>query len=235
LVSDLLGEPQPPRDLADRMAPMQWLLELAAGRGGEGPGVALTVGGNLARRVVQEAAERFGWWSFPDRPPRSETDLWQLLELHTMLQRAGVLRRSARRLVLGTRGRPLLGDIEAQWRLAASALLDPGEFDGAAQEAALMLLLAAHGMVEMRELIREVAEVLAGSGWRDTGSGAPPDETDVSRAVWALVRRCELWALVDQGRGPGYTTRVRLTEAGQRGGYAALRALALRPRMDPDS
>ena len=68
----------------------------------------LTVSGNLARRVVQEAADRFGWWDFPDRPPRSESDIWRLAELRAVLQRAGALRRSARRLVLGTRGRALL-------------------------------------------------------------------------------------------------------------------------------
>jgi hypothetical protein len=98
-----------------------------------------------------------------------------------------------------------------------------------------MLLLGARGMVEMRELVREVAEILSSSGWRDTGNGAPPDETDVSRAVWAFVRRCELWSLVEEGKGPGHTTRLRLSDAGQRGGYAALRSLALRPRLDPDS
>ena len=58
-------------------------------------------------------------------------------------------------------------------------LIDTTEFDAAAQESALMLLLQAHGMVEMRDLVREVAEVLANSGWRDTGNGAPPQERDV--------------------------------------------------------
>ena len=95
-----------------------------------------------------------------------------------------------------------------------------------------MLLLHAHGMAEMRELVREVAEVLATSGWRDTGNGSPPDEHDVSRAVWALVRRCQLWSLVEEGKGPGMSIRLRLSEAGKLGGYAALRALALRPRAD---
>ncbi len=235
LAGDLAQEPAPPRDLADRMAPMQWLLEIAAGRAGESAGIPLTVGGNLARRIVQEAAERFDWWSFPDRPPRAESDIWRLVELRTMLQRTGVLRRSARRLILGTRGRPLLNDPTAQWQLATTNLIDTTDFDSAAQEAAMLLLIGARGMVEVRELIREVAEILTGSGWRDTGNGAPPDERDVSRAVWALVRRCGLWSLLDEGKGPGYTTRVRLSDIGTRGGLAALRAMALRPRMDLDS
>jgi hypothetical protein len=231
---DLLVEPVPPRDLADRTAPVQWLLELAVGRAGDPPGVPLTVTGNLARRVVQEAAERFDWWELPDRPPRSESDIWRLGELRLILQRMGALRRSGRRLVLGTRGRALLGDALGQWSAAMALLIDESDFEVAAQEAALMLLLQARGMVEARDLIKEVAEVLGGSGWRDTGNGAPPDERDVSRAVWSLLRRCELWSMVDEGRGPGFTTRLRLSDAGVRGAHAALRLLALRPRLEPD-
>jgi hypothetical protein len=232
LLPDLLAEPAPPRDLAERVAPVQWLLEIAAGRAGDDPGIPLTVTGNLARWVVQEAAERFAWWELPDRPPRTESDIWQLGELRLVMQRAGLLRRSARRLVLGTRGRTLLGDPQAQWSAAMGLLIDEGEFEAASQEAALMLLLRAHGMVEVRALIQEVAEVLSSSGWRDTGDGTPPDERDVSRAVWDLLRRCELWSMVEEGRGPGFTTRLRLADAGIRGAYAALRVLALRPRRE---
>src|SRR4030095_13242046 len=96
----------------------QWLLELAVGRPGDAPGIPLTVTGNLARRVVQEAAERFNWWGVPDRPPRSESDVWRLGELRLVLQRAGALRRSGRRLLLGTRGRALLHEAVAQWAVA---------------------------------------------------------------------------------------------------------------------
>jgi hypothetical protein len=234
VLPDLLVEQLPPADITERMAPVQWLLELAAGRSDDTPGVALTVGGNMARRVVQEAAERFNWWDIPERIPRSESDIWRLAELRTMLQRSGALRRSGRRLVLGTRGRALLGDPSAQWALALTQLVDAAEFDRAVQEAALMLLLQADGMVEMRDLVREVADVLAGSGWRDTGNGAPPQERDVSRAAWALVRRCQLWSLVHEGRGPGFVTRMSLSEAGRRGGYAALRLVALRPRHESE-
>jgi hypothetical protein len=234
VLPDLFSAPPVPADLTDRMSPMQWLLELAAGRSDEPPGIPLTVTGNLARRVVQEAAERFGWWEMPERPPRSESDIWRLVELRQLLQRAGALRRSARRLVLGTRGRALLTEPAAQWTLAMARLIDPGEFDAAVQEAAVMLLLQADGMVDFADLVREVVDVMAGSGWRDTGNGAPPDDRDVNRAVWSLIRRCELWSIVDEGRGPGYTTRLRLTDVGRAGGRAALRALALRPRLDSD-
>jgi hypothetical protein len=231
----MLTDPSPPRDLTERMAPVQWLLELAAGRPGDPPGIPLTVTGNLARRVVQEAAERFGWWDLPDRPPRSESDIWRLSELRVALQRAGALRRSGRRLLLGTRGRTILGDPTAQWTTAMGLLVDETEFELAAQEAGLLLLLQARGMVEARDLIQEVASVMAGSGWRDTGRGTPPEEADVSRAVWALLHRCELWSLVEEGRGPGFATRLRLSDAGVRGAHTALRMLALRPRLESSS
>ena len=113
---------------------------------------------------------------------------------------------------------------------------DPGMdgpvIEAAAQEAALMLLLRSGGMVDQRDLVKEVADVLAGSGWRDTGDGTPPEDLDVSRSVWDLLRRGELWALVEEGHGPGFVTRVRLSEAGVRGAHLALRLLALRPRME---
>jgi hypothetical protein len=232
VLPDLLAEPAQPRDVADRMAPVQWLLELAAGRPGDDPGVPLTVTGNLARRVVQEASERFGWWDLPDRPPRSESDIWQLGELRLVLQRAGLLRRSGRRLLLGTRGRAVLGDPAVQWSTTMALLIDDTEFESAAQEAGLMLLLRSAGMVDARDLVKEVAEVLAGSGWRDTGDGTPPGELDVSRAVWDALHRLQLWSLVEEGRGPGFTTRLRLADAGVRAAHTALRRFALRPRME---
>lgn len=239
LAGAVLGQvsspPAAPSDVANRMAPMQWLLELANGRQDDAPGVPLTVTGNLARRVVQEAADRFNWWDLPERQPRSESDMWRLTVLRTILASAGAVRRVGRKLLLGTRGRALLGNPLAQWQTATDHLLAESGFDAAAQEAALLLLLQAGGMVEMRELITEVADVLAGSGWRDTGDGSPPDEQDVSRAVWAFVRRCELWSLVDSGRGPGWSTRLRLSPAGLLGGYAALRYQALRARAAADA
>jgi hypothetical protein len=212
------------------MAPVQWLLELAAGRGIDEPGIPLTMTGNLSRRVVQDAVDRFNWWEQTDRAPRSESDVWRLTELRALLQKSGAVRRSARRLVLGTRGRSLLDNPDAQWTVAMGGLVDANDFEGAAQEAALMLLLQAGGMVEVQALVAEVAEILGGSGWRDVGNGALPDELDVTRAVTALIRRCELWSFVELARGPGWTNQVRLSDTGRRGGYAALRALALRPR-----
>jgi hypothetical protein len=234
ILGELVADGPAPADAVDRMAPMQWLLELASGRAGDPPGVPLTVVGNLARWVVQEGAERFGWWDLPERPPRSESDIWRLGELRLVLGRVGALRRSGRRLVLGTRGRALLGDPGAQWIAAMTSLIDMSDFDCAVQEAALMLLVQARGMAEIREVIREVAEIMRSSGWRDTGNGAPPEESDVSRAVWGLIRRCQLWSMVEESKGPGYTTRVRLSEVGRLGGLAALRHLALRPRMEPE-
>jgi hypothetical protein len=233
VLPDLHTEPAVPDDVADRMSPFQWLLELAAGRADEPAGVPLTVGGNLARRVVQEAVERFGWWPFADRAPRSESEVALLPELRQVLQRGGALRRSGRRLILATKGRALLGDPAAQWNLATAGLIESGEFEAAVQETALLLLVQAHGMVDTGDLIREVADVLVASGWRDAANGAVPDEGDVTRGVYTLLARCDLWSLLDRGRGPGPVSRVRLSAVGQVAGFAALRAFGLRPRIDP--
>jgi hypothetical protein len=233
VLSDIAVEALAPAGLADNLAPMRWLLDLAGGRAGDTPGAPLTVTGNLSRRVVQEAAERFGWWEpSPSRPPRSEGEVWQLGELRLLLQRAGAVRRSGRRLVLGARGRALLADPDAQWRAVAGLLMDQGDFESAAQESALMLLLQAHGPAESRELIKEVAEVLASSGWRDVSDGSPPDDSDVNRAVWATMRRCHLWRFAEETEGPGFSTRHRLTAVGRVAAVAALRAHALRPRLE---
>lgn len=233
MLPQLLAPITPPDDVADRVAPMQWLLEMAAGRSGDPPGVPLTVTGNLARRVVQEAGDRFATWRLADRPPRSEVDLPLLGELRLVLQRAGALRRSGRRLLLGTRGRALLGDVAAQWGVATASLVESEEFDRAVQEAALMLLLQANGLVEVQQLVREVADVVAGSGWRDIGNGAPPDDRDVSRAVRGLVRRCAVWSMLEERMGTEH--RLRFTEAGRRTGFAALRQLAMRARLESDT
>jgi hypothetical protein len=110
--------------------------------------------------------------------------------------------------------------------------MDQGDFESAAQESALMLLLQAHGPAESRELIKEVAEVLASSGWRDVSDGSPPDDSDVNRAVWATMRRCHLWRFAEETEGPGFSTRHRLTAVGRVAAVAALRAHALRPRLE---
>jgi hypothetical protein len=40
--------------------------------------------------------------------------------------------------------------------------------------------------------------------------------------------------MVDEGRGPGFTTRLRLSDPGIRGAHTALRMLALRARRESD-
>ena len=191
--------------------------------------------GNLARRVVQEAAERFGVVGSAGTPAT--------IGVRHLAARGAAVGTAACRSAAplgpaarpGRRGRSLLGRPEStmddrDWRL----LVDDGDFDGAAQEAALMLLLQAGGMVEMRELIREVAEVLASSGWRDTGNGAPP--TTVTSAA-----PCGLWS-AGANFGPWWRReRGRASRPGSGcpsvGGEVAMPrcvTLALRPRMDPD-
>ena len=58
-------------------APLGWLLARA------GEGIALTQKGNLARPVVVEAVERFGWQPLPN-PPRGEDDVFELWVLRDL-------------------------------------------------------------------------------------------------------------------------------------------------------
>lgn len=100
-----------PAEISDPLPRVHWLLEQLAG------GVALTQTGNLNQRFIQGAAARFGW-DF-NRPPRTEDDLYDLRQVRTMAQRLGLARRSGRKLVLTTKGRPLLTDRVCLWRSIA--------------------------------------------------------------------------------------------------------------------
>jgi hypothetical protein len=91
LITRLRSSPvEVPAGAAEAVAPLRWLLAQA------GEGIALTQKGNLARVVVVEAVERFGWQPLPN-PPRGEDDVFELWVL-----------------------RDLAGDLGA-WSLAGSA------------------------------------------------------------------------------------------------------------------
>ena len=77
------------------LAPALWLLELGA------DGIALTQTGAVNRALVREAAQRWqGWWNAEIHgEPHRETDVALLHELHWLLRRLRLLRRTGRRLV----------------------------------------------------------------------------------------------------------------------------------------
>jgi hypothetical protein len=104
-----------PAGAAEAVAPLRWLLARA------GEGIAMTQKGNLARALVIEAVERFGWQPLPN-PPRGEDDVFELWVLRDLARDLGAVRRSGRRLVATCAGRALAGDAEALWRAVAQRL-----------------------------------------------------------------------------------------------------------------
>jgi hypothetical protein len=91
IVNRLLEPILIPADAADRMAPVTWFLERVE------LGAQLTQAGYLPTTIVREGWHRFsGDLGWTDRPPRSETELVQLHELHLLLRRIGAVRRRGR-------------------------------------------------------------------------------------------------------------------------------------------
>ncbi|GII81865.1 hypothetical protein Sru01_68470 [Sphaerisporangium rufum] len=194
---------------------LRWLLRLADHPGG----VPLTQRHNIARAVVEQAAERFGW---PMPATRSEAGLPALRALRGLAEHElRAVRRSGRRLLITPAGRRLLADPAALWAAAAAALLAPGpgerEMEVSVREVGLMLM-ADGGEPSGETLASRVAEVVVGEGWRT----ATPAE--VARPLDVLHHRLQALGLC---AAPAPAT---LTPAGRAAALAALRGQALRPR-----
>ncbi|MGH7747608.1 MAG: hypothetical protein ACREQ5_23040, partial [Candidatus Dormibacteria bacterium] len=114
---------EPPDNQDDSVTPMRWLLERAAQSGG----TELTQNNYLARAIVVEAVEHFGWWDW-EKPPRSEADVHQLSTLRDAANRLRLLRRRGRRLHVTTRGADLLASPKRLWEQAASETEDGEDF-----------------------------------------------------------------------------------------------------------
>lgn len=134
LVGQLIAGTDVPRTADAVLAPIQRLLGFAA------DGVPLTQIGYISPTIVRQMCEEFGWHTSP-HPPRSETDVTQLIALHQVLRGMRAVRRSGRRLVLTRRGRRLREAPEALWEAAAETLCRTGGLEQAAAETLLGLLL----------------------------------------------------------------------------------------------
>src|SRR5690606_37278439 len=96
--------------------------------------------GYISPAVVRALCDEFGWWTSPS-PPRSETDVMQLIVLHKLLRAMLAVRRSGRRLVLTRHGRQLHGYLNELWRAVAESVLATDGFEQAAIETMLGVLL----------------------------------------------------------------------------------------------
>jgi hypothetical protein len=156
-----------PADAAEHMGPVLWFL-------GRVEGARLTQAGYLPTDMVREASERFGWTVEPfGTPPRSESELGPLFEIHEMLRRSGAVYRRHGRVHVSRSGASLGDDTEAAWRwTAAHMLTHPWEF--AVTEVMTLQLL--DGAVDERAAIEQATRIL-GATWRV--GGRRPDRTGV--------------------------------------------------------
>lgn len=208
---------------------MTWVLEQAA------DGLRLTQSHYLPPAVVREGVERFDWWPF-DRPPRSEADVPQLLDLREVATDLRLVRRTGRDLKLTKSGVAALTNPAVLWRRLVDTIGGPSEFEGIVAE--LLALSLLHGDAVDDELERELASVLAALGWRRTDGEISP--RDVGEALWERLRVWVAlnivdhhWSVWDSATQEELEpSRVALTDAGVTTVLAYLRRRALAPRHD---
>jgi hypothetical protein len=213
----------PAATAADPLPPLRWLLGELDG------GIALTQTGNLSQKFVQQNAGRFGW-DF-SRPPRTEDELFDLYQLRHFAQDLGLARRSGRQLKLTVKGRGLLADPDRLWRTVAGGLLGDNDFTVFAGELFLALLADADSVPD-RRIRATVGQAAAEEGFRETRSGEPPDEHDISRAIHETSNLCRALGLLVSG-GDWRNRTYGLSDTGRATAFEALRARATGPRTIP--
>ena len=188
-VANRLLNPVTVEDPASAMAPVHWLIELAA----PPDGALLTQCGYLPRAGVVEAAERFGWRDWP-KPPRSEADVHQLTTLREAARRLHLVRRRGRRLVATTRGSQLLDRPDELWSTVATETEEGGEFPLAVTEVVGLRLLA--GRAEVHQLAADVHPVLSAQGWSTGGASITLDQ--IRSAIYIPIRWWRLFGVLDE-------------------------------------
>ncbi len=227
--NQILTPPPVPAGAARSVAPVRWLLQLAAApRGAE-----LTQSDYLTPTSVAEATERFGWWEW-DKPPRSESEVHQLSTVRAAAARLRLVRRRGRRLHVTLRGERLLADPGALWR--AVALESEGGDDYGRMVTELVGLCLLRGRTLADALADEIAPVLVSQGWRS--GGVLVDPADVHWAVAAPLRWWRIFGVLDEEdatwqRGTGRTLTphtVALSPVGEAMVRTFLHARAAGPR-----
>jgi hypothetical protein len=219
IVDRLTNALPPPKDAAERLAPVQWLLDHVAA------GASLTQAGYLAPAIVVEGWKRFSWLRFTSKP-RSESDVGELWVLRQWVQDMKLVRRFRRQLLLSTVGRGLhAGGPEQLWDAVMATLPGTDEAGSAAAEIALLLMLEDDPGSRLNEL---VAETLGELGWRSERSGKMTAD-HAATLLAPLRRRLDLLGLVRAGRAGD---PMVLSASGRIAAHTALRARALAPRHD---
>ena len=226
IASRIAAPPSPldPDAAGEALAPTLWLLELGSS------GLRLTQTGALNRALVRDAAQRWpGWWKAQIHgPPHRETDVALLHELHWLLRRLRLLRRSGRRLITTAHGRALLADPSALLLAIATDLLSRHDFRAACGELAAALLLGGFQADWSEPLAKHIHPAIVDEGWQSNGE--PPDVRNVSWAIADFIRPATAAGLIKCQRNlPFHREPLVLSTAGQTALIAALRARALAP------
>jgi hypothetical protein len=210
----------PAQAAADPLPRWRWLLGQLA------DGIPLTQAGNLSRAFVQQNAARFGWDL--SRLPHTETDLYDLHQLRCLGREHGLTRRAGRVLTLTAKGRRMLDDPDHLWRSTAAALADGNSFSVFAGEL-FLAMLADGGPVPAGQVTATIAQAAAEEEFRDSRTGQPPGEHDVSWAISPTANLCSALGLLTPGNA-WPDRRYQLTPVGTATALEALRARATGPR-----
>ncbi|GAA3722651.1 hypothetical protein HDA32_000819 [Spinactinospora alkalitolerans] len=229
LLGQIIAGAEPPHDAAKALAPVQRLLDYAD------DGIGLTQIGYISPTVVRELCAEFDWSTTPS-PPRSETDVMQLIALHKLLRTMRAVRRAGRRLVLTRRGRQLHESTDALWRAVAESVLVTDGFEQAATETLLGLLLlrspGSHSRDENVDIAEEARLVLAGAGWEHDGDGAEdgPGTQQVRSVLITVTWLLETLGCVVGRDLLGEGRSKRLTKVGRAFALTAIHLSATTPR-----
>jgi hypothetical protein len=225
LATKLSGPAPIPAQAEELLAPVRWLLGKAAAQ----DGAALTQSHTLARAVVAEGCQRFGWLTLTGRP-RSESDIVEAWTLRAIIRDLGAVRRHRRRLLLTPAGKRLAAASTTDLWSAVMPLVVPADrAEAAAAEIALMLLLTSEN-IGYSELTATVAEAMAAEGWHSPDSGEPIGTAAAGWLLGELHRRMRVLNLIE--RSPAAVRADRLSAPGRAAALTALRARALSPRSN---
>ncbi len=206
------------------IAPMRWLLERCR------EGVPLTQALYLPPALVQEAADRFGWWPFDGRP-RSEVDVHQLGVLRDTATRLHLVGRRSRRLSTTRRGALLADDPTALFREVAATLACENDYLAMLSELVAHRLLA--GPAVGQALERDIGPVIAAQGWR--AGREPVTAEQAGSSVHRALYHWRLFGLLAETRSRWEDGKqvelavTTLTSAGRAAAFTFLRARATAP------
>ncbi|TDQ54765.1 hypothetical protein [Actinorugispora endophytica] len=218
-----------PHDAPKALAPVQRLLDYAD------EGIGLTQIGYISPTVVRDLCAEFDWATTPS-PPRSETDVMQIIALHKLLRNMRAVRRSGRRLVLTRRGRQLHDSIDDLWRAVTESVLVTNGFEQAATETLLGLLLLRSPRSEVTpsrdedvDIAEEARVVLSKAGWEHDTTGDIPQTSHVRSVLITVVWLLETLGCVGGRDLLGEGRSKRLTKVGRAFALTAIHVSATTP------